>query len=128
MLEAEQQDTASVETVAHLVKQMNYNNKDMLVGALVIAGYDDQQGGQVYGCPIGGTLSKEKWAIDGSGSTFIWGYCDATYRCGGGGGRGRLCTHMLVHVRLCVCVCTHTHVWMGGCDVCDYAGFCAIAI
>lgn len=36
---------------------------------------------QVFGCPIGGTLSNEKWTVDGSGSTFIWGYCDSEYRC-----------------------------------------------
>lgn len=59
---------------------MNYQNKDNLVGALLIAGYDDERGGQVFGCPIGGTLVKEAWAIDGSGSTFIWGFCDAEYR------------------------------------------------
>ena len=62
--------------------QMNYQNKDHLVGALIIAGFDDNKGGQVFGCPIGGTLSSEKWAIDGSGSTFIWAYCDSEYRCG----------------------------------------------
>lgn len=61
--------------------QMNYNNKDNLVGALIIAGYDSHNGGQVFGCPIGGTLSNEKWAIDGSGSTYIWGYCDEAFRC-----------------------------------------------
>ena len=60
--------------------QMNYQNKDHLVGALIIAGFDDNKGGQVFGCPIGGTLSSEKWAIDGSGSTFIWAYCDSEYR------------------------------------------------
>lgn len=81
MLEAELQGVARVETVAQLVMQMNYANKDHLVGALVIAGYDAVDGqGQVYGCPIGGTLSKEAWAIDGSGSTYIWGFCDESYR------------------------------------------------
>jgi hypothetical protein len=38
MLEAEMQGQASVETVAKLVMQMNYSNKDHLVGALIIAG------------------------------------------------------------------------------------------
>lgn len=81
MLEAELQSSARVETVAQLVMQMNYNNKDNLIGALVVAGFDKVDGqGHVYGCPIGGTLSKEKWAIDGSGSTYIWGFCDAMYR------------------------------------------------
>jgi 20S proteasome subunit beta 1 len=67
-------------THTHTHTQINYGNKDNLVGALVIAGYDSEKGGQVFGCPIGGTLSKEEWAIDGSGSTFIWGFCDAEYR------------------------------------------------
>lgn len=79
-LEAEMQKQASVATIANLVMQINYSNKDNLVGALIIVGYDSEKGGQVYGCPIGGTLSNEKWAIDGSGSTFIWAYCDSEYR------------------------------------------------
>ncbi len=29
--------------------QMNYNNKNMLVGALLVAGYDKHNGGQVRG-------------------------------------------------------------------------------
>ena len=110
-LEAETQSRASVEVVANLVmqvrqkyilhslflnahliilmsclpfdpSQLNYQNKDHLVGALIIAGYDEHKGGQVFGCPIGGSLSSEKWAIDGSGSTFIWAYCDSEYRWG----------------------------------------------
>lgn len=79
-LEAESGQRASVDTVAKLVMQMNYQNKDNLVGALIIAGYDAVKGGLVFGCPIGGTLSSEEWAIDGSGSTFIWGYCDSAFR------------------------------------------------
>ena len=60
--------------------QMNYQNKH-LVGAMIVAGYDAVGGAQVYGCPIGGTLSQEDWTLDGSGSTYIWGYLDAEYRC-----------------------------------------------
>lgn len=51
------------------------------MGAMVIAGYDEATGGVVYGCPIGGTLAQEQWAIDGSGSTYIWGFCDAEFKC-----------------------------------------------
>ena len=58
---------------------MNYNNKH-LVGAIITAGWDKARGGQVYGCPIGGTLIPEQWTTDGSGSTYIWGYMDAAYR------------------------------------------------
>lgn len=61
--------------------QMNYQNKH-LVGAMIVAGWDSVEGGQVYGCPIGGTIIREKWTTDGSGSTFIWGYLDAEYKDG----------------------------------------------
>jgi len=60
---------------------MNYQNKH-LVGAMIVAGWDDQQGGQVYGCPIGGTIVREKWTTDGSGSTFIWGFLESEYKDG----------------------------------------------
>ena len=63
------------------VCQMNYGNKAMLVGAMIVGGWDAREGGQVYGCPIGGTLVREKWTTDGSGSTYIWGYLDSAYRC-----------------------------------------------
>lgn len=36
--------------------------------------------GQVYGCPIGGTIVREQWTTDGSGSTFIWGYLDSQFK------------------------------------------------
>lgn len=81
-LQAETGKQLSVATVANLVKQINYGNKGQLMGAMILGGFDDTEGGQVYGCPIGGTLVREPWAIDGSGSTFIWGICDHEYRDG----------------------------------------------
>ncbi len=59
---------------------MNYQNKQMLMGAMIIAGWDHERGGQVYGCPIGGTLLQEPWTADGSGSTYIWGFLDSEFR------------------------------------------------
>jgi 20S proteasome subunit beta 1 len=63
-----------------LPAQINYNNKDNLVGAMIVAGWDKHKGGQLFGVPIGGTLAKEKWTIDGSGSTYIWAYCDSEFK------------------------------------------------
>jgi 20S proteasome subunit beta 1 len=59
--------------------QLCYNNKH-LQGALIVAGWDIYQGGQVYCLPIGGTLVQEKWAADGSGSLFLMGYMDSVFR------------------------------------------------
>lgn len=58
---------------------MNYDYKH-LVGAMIVAGWDEVEGGQVYGCPIGGAISREAWTTDGSGSTFLWGYLESEYR------------------------------------------------
>lgn len=61
--------------------QINYSNKNMLLGAMVVGGWDPERGGQIYGVPIGGTLVEQAWTTDGSGSTYIWGYLDSAYRC-----------------------------------------------
>ena len=59
--------------------QVNYQNKQ-LIGAMIVAGFDDEGGAQVYGCPIGGTLVKDlDWTTDGSGSTYLWGFLDDAY-------------------------------------------------
>eukprot|EP00775_Hariotina_reticulata_P004054 gene4054-4301_t len=79
-LSSELGEEPSVQTMAQLVATMNYNNKNMLVGAMIVAGYDKHSGGQVFGIPIGGTIVPETWAIDGSGSTYIWGYMDSAWR------------------------------------------------
>jgi len=47
---------------------------------IIIAGYDHRHGGQVYSIPLGGSLHKQSYAIAGSGSTYIYGYCDANWR------------------------------------------------
>lgn len=65
---------------AKLAVQINYANKAMLVGALIVAGWDEAGGGQVYGVPIGGTLVRQQWTTDGSGSTYLWGYLDSSYK------------------------------------------------
>jgi len=47
---------------------------------MIIAGYDHRHGGQVYSIPLGGSLHKQSYAIGGSGSTYIYGYCDANWK------------------------------------------------
>jgi 20S proteasome subunit beta 1 len=59
--------------------QVNYQNKQLIAASLV-AGWDAEEGGQVYGIPIGGTMVREQWTTDGSGSTYIWGYMDSAFK------------------------------------------------
>jgi 20S proteasome subunit beta 1 len=47
---------------------------------IIIAGYDKKNGGQVYSIPLGGSLHKQSYSIAGSGSTYIYGFCDSNWR------------------------------------------------
>ncbi|ELR23376.1 beta1 proteasome1D, putative [Acanthamoeba castellanii str. Neff] len=71
-----------VGTAANLFKQLCYANKNFIMAAIIVGGYDKHNGGSVYSIPLGGSLIKEPWAIGGSGSSYIYGYCDANYKPG----------------------------------------------
>ena len=63
---------------------MRCDERDKLSAGLIVAGWDKLNGGSVYNIPLGGGLFKGPWAIGGSGSTYIYGYCDATFQEGWG--------------------------------------------
>ncbi|CAM9633997.1 unnamed protein product [Phaeothamnion confervicola] len=69
-----------VKTAANLARKLCYNNKDQLLAGMIIGGWDKANGGQIYEIPLGGTIMKQKWAMGGSGSTYIYGHVDAAYR------------------------------------------------
>jgi hypothetical protein len=50
--------------------QMNYQNKDALMGAMIVAGYDDQKGGQVMAIGkhwTGPLVPPASWAMFSAG-------------------------------------------------------------
>jgi 20S proteasome subunit beta 1 len=67
----------TTQTAASLFQELCYGNKDRLTAGLIIAGWDELHGGQVYSIPLGGSLHKQSYAIAGSGSSYVYGYCDA---------------------------------------------------
>jgi 20S proteasome subunit beta 1 len=69
-----------VVTAAALFQKLCYDNKDQLQAGLIVAGWDEVDGGSVYSIPLGGALVKQSFAIGGSGSTYIYAYCDANWR------------------------------------------------
>ncbi|KAI1422881.1 proteasome A-type and B-type [Xylaria sp. FL1777] len=70
----------TTQTAAAIFQEICYSNKDRLSAGLIIAGWDGRHGGQVYSIPLGGSLHKQSYAIGGSGSTYIYGYCDAHWK------------------------------------------------
>lgn len=69
-----------VKTCANLMRLVCYNNKDNLLAGMICGGWDPYEGGQVYEVPLGGTIMRQKFAIGGSGSTYIYGLVDSMYR------------------------------------------------
>ncbi|KAK7049647.1 Proteasome subunit beta type-1 [Paramarasmius palmivorus] len=74
----------TVLTAAALMERLCYQNKDALSAGIIVAGWDKAVGPSVYNIPLGGGLFRQPWAIGGSGSTYVYGYCDATYQDGWG--------------------------------------------
>jgi 20S proteasome subunit beta 1 len=68
-----------VETAANLFRMIAYNNKDMLSAAMILGGVD-KQGAKLYSITLGGTVYPVKVYASGSGSTYVQGLIDATYR------------------------------------------------
>jgi 20S proteasome subunit beta 1 len=69
-----------VKNAANIFKTMCYQNKDRLLAGIICGGWDRVEGGAVYSISIGGSCVKQDYAIGGSGSTYVYGYCDAHYR------------------------------------------------
>ncbi|KAH8853703.1 Proteasome subunit beta type-6 [Schistosoma japonicum] len=59
-----------------------YNYRDDLVAGIIVAGWDEQSGGQIYSIPLGGMLIRQPIVIGGSGSTYTYGYVDHDFRKG----------------------------------------------
>lgn len=72
--------TPTTEVAANVFQEICYNNKDNLLAGIICAGYDAVNKGSVYSIPIGGSIHKQEYAIAGSGSTFIYGWCDRNFR------------------------------------------------
>ena len=76
----EMNEPPKVETVATTFRQYCYQYRDSLTAGILVAGWDKYKGGQVYILPLGGMLLRQKVALSGSGSSYIYGFVDTTYR------------------------------------------------
>nr|VZI24794.1 unnamed protein product [Spirometra erinaceieuropaei] len=50
---------------------------DDLLAGIFVAGWDSENGGQIYSIPVGGMLIKQPAVIGGSGSTYLYGHFDS---------------------------------------------------
>ncbi|KAM9823991.1 proteasome subunit beta type-9 [Neosynchiropus ocellatus] len=70
-----------VKSAASLVRNISYQYKEEMSAHLIVAGWDRRNGGQVY-ATLNGLLSRQPFAIGGSGSFYVYGFVDAEYRRG----------------------------------------------
>jgi 20S proteasome subunit beta 1 len=75
-------DLPLVKVATRVLQQFQYEYKDNLSAAVIVCGIDNVEGPQIYSVGIGGTTSKQNIALSGSGSAFIYGYCDTNYKTG----------------------------------------------
>eukprot|EP01134_Creolimax_fragrantissima_P008222 CFRG8222T1 len=69
-----------VNTAANIFKSICYGNRENLMAGIICAGWDKVNGGQVYTIPLGGMKVRQPFSIGGSGSSYIYGYCDANFK------------------------------------------------
>jgi len=70
----------SVAVAARLFGDVIYTNKERLLAGIIVAGWDTQKGGSVWSVSLGGAVVQQPFAIGGSGSTYIYGWCDANFK------------------------------------------------
>eukprot|EP01100_Stratorugosa_tubuloviscum_P005768 TRINITY_DN2556_c0_g1_i1.p1 TRINITY_DN2556_c0_g1~~TRINITY_DN2556_c0_g1_i1.p1 ORF type:complete len:215 (-),score=101.95 TRINITY_DN2556_c0_g1_i1:56-700(-) len=73
-------EPALVHTAAGLFRKIIFMNKNNFLAAIICAGWDEKDGGSIYQVGISGTLVKQPFAISGSGSSYIYGFCDANWK------------------------------------------------
>jgi len=72
---------ATVRVAAKRFREYIYANKDVLTAGVIIAGFDQEANkGCVSTVDLSGALFHLPYAITGSGSTYIYGFCDANFR------------------------------------------------
>ncbi|KAM0678777.1 Proteasome subunit beta type-1 [Binucleata daphniae] len=72
-------DKSTVKRLSTYCKNLIYKYPQLLAG-IIVAGYDDLEKGSVYTVTLGGSLVKQDIALGGSGSPYLYGYCDTFYK------------------------------------------------
>lgn len=69
-----------VSVAARMFQIMNYSNKDFLRASIIVGGWDAVVGPQVFELTMGGSLVPLPFALAGSGSGYIYGFCDSNWK------------------------------------------------
>ena len=109
MHEIEMGRPPTVKDAAMAFRQYCYADRDKLMAGIIVAGWDEINGGQVYSVPLGGMVKRQSIAIGGSGSTFVYGHVDNTWK------DGMTKDECLEYARVCVTLAVGRDSSSGGC-------------
>ena len=70
-----------VKTAAKMFAKLSYEKS--LDGVFIVAGWDPYEGAGIFNVNLGGANVEREWTMSGSGSTYIFGFCDANYKVNG---------------------------------------------
>uniref|UniRef100_A0AC34R4J8 Proteasome endopeptidase complex n=1 Tax=Panagrolaimus sp. JU765 TaxID=591449 RepID=A0AC34R4J8_9BILA len=70
----------SVYRSSQIFRQILYRYRDAMQASVIVAGFDDKLGGQIYAIPLGGFVTRQHFTASGSGSGFVTGYLDKQWR------------------------------------------------
>lgn len=73
-------ETVSIYRATQIFRKFLYNYRDQLSASVLVAGWDEKCGGQLYAIPIGGFVTRQQSTASGSGSTFVQGFLDNSWR------------------------------------------------
>lgn len=82
LFKMENNQEPTVHAAANVFRDICYNYRDQLMAGIICAGWDERNGGQVYCIPLGGMLTREPVCVGGSGSSYIYGFVDSTFKNG----------------------------------------------
>ncbi|VDM32702.1 unnamed protein product [Hydatigera taeniaeformis] len=69
----------TVAEAATTMQNLCYGYRDSLTAGMFVAGWDAENGGQIYAIPVGGMLIRQPAVLGGSGSSYLYGYFDARF-------------------------------------------------
>eukprot|EP00754_Rhynchopus_humris_P041901 Rhum_TRINITY_DN25435_c0_g1::Rhum_TRINITY_DN25435_c0_g1_i1::g.182039::m.182039/K02738/PSMB6; 20S proteasome subunit beta 1 len=81
-LEIQMGQEVPVKAAARLVQLIVFNNRRSLSAGMIVGGWDSVDGGQVFSILSDGAKSKVPYALGGSGSLYIYGWADSTFKTG----------------------------------------------
>ena len=73
-------DVAPVKVAARILQQFQYEYKNYLSASIIVCGVDNIEGPAIYIVGQGGSTIKQKVALSGSGSSYVFGYVDKNFK------------------------------------------------